>query len=131
MMKRDTPKRVTLPNGRTFVARYEHVTRSHLAVNVRLRQPYRQRAVPRGRRRRQITVQQGRGIGSNILKFAKKVAKTPTVREFGKMALNELPNLYNKGTSKIKNKKIKNLLQSDLANRLVDMGTEYGREKLG
>ena len=47
------------------------------------------------------------------------------------MALNELPNLYNKGTSKIKNKKIKNLLQSDFANTLLDMGTEYGRQKLG
>ena len=47
------------------------------------------------------------------------------------MALNELPNLYEKGTSKIKNKKIKELLQSDLANSLVDMGAEYSRKKLG
>ena len=46
------------------------------------------------------------------------------------MALNELPNLCNKGTSKIKNKKIKKLLQSDLANMLVGMGTEYVRQKL-
>ena len=99
MMKRDTPKRVTLPNGRTFVARCEGVTRNHLPANIHLKQPYRQRAVPRGRRRRQIAVQQGRSIGSNILKFAKKVAKTPIVRELGNMAL--------------------------------DMGTEYGRPKLG
>ena len=47
------------------------------------------------------------------------------------MALNKLPNLYNKEKSKIKNKKIKTLLQSDLANSLVDMGTEYGRQRLG
>ena len=53
------------------------------------------------------------------------VAKTPIVQELDKMALNELPNLYNKGTNKIKNKKIKKLLRSDLANTLVDMGTEY------
>ena len=52
MMKRDTPKRVTLPNGRTFIARYERVTRNHLPANIRLRQPYRQRAAPRGRLRR-------------------------------------------------------------------------------
>ena len=126
MMKRDTSKRVTLPNCRTFIARYERVTHNHLPGNVRLRQPYRQRAAPCGRHCHQIVVQQGRGIGSNILKSAKKVAKTPVVRELGKMALNELPNLYSKGTSKIKNKKIKKLLQSDLANTLVDMGTEYG-----
>ena len=47
------------------------------------------------------------------------------------MALNELPNLYEKGTSKIKNKKVKNLPQSDLENPLVDMGAGYGRQVLG
>ena len=47
------------------------------------------------------------------------------------MALNELPNLYNKGTNKIKNKNFKKLLQSYLANLLVDMETEYGQQKLG
>ena len=56
MMKRDTPKRVTLPNGRTFVARYERVTRNNLPANICLGQPYTQRAAPRGRRRRQIAV---------------------------------------------------------------------------
>ena len=40
------------------------------------------------------------------------------------MALNESPNLYDKVTDKIKNKKTKNLLQSDLENILVDMGTK-------
>ena len=57
--------------------------------------------------------------------------KAPITQKIGKMALNELPNLYEKGTSKIKNKKIKELLQSDLANSLVDMGAEYSRKKLG
>ena len=117
MMKRDTPKRVTLPNGRAFVARYERTTRNHLPANIHLRQPYRQRPAPRGRRRRQIAVQQGHGRGSNILKFARKVAKTPIVRELGKMALNELPNLYNKGTSKIKNKKLKSYFNLILQTR--------------
>ena len=77
MMNRKTPKRVTLPNGRTFVARYECVTRYHLPANMRLRRPYKQRAAPRGRRHcHQIAVQQGHSLGSNILKLAKKVAKT-------------------------------------------------------
>ena len=78
--------------------------------------------MPRGRRCGQIAVQQGHGFGSNILKFAKKIAKKTVVRELDKMALNKLPNLYNKGINKIKNKKIEKLLQSDLANLLVDMG---------
>ena len=55
----------------------------------------------------------------------------PVVQELGNMGLDELPNLYGKGANKIKNKKIRKILQSDLANTLVDMGTEYGRQKLG
>ena len=79
MVKRETPKRVTLPNGRTFVARYKRVTHAYLPANICLRQPYKERAVPRGRCRRQIAVQQGRGFLSNILKFAEKIAKTLVV----------------------------------------------------
>ena len=48
----------------------------------------------------------------------------------GRAVLNELPSLYSKGTSKIKNKKQKRILQSDVANSLLDMGTEYCRQKL-
>ena len=106
MMKRKTPKGVTLPNGRTFVARYKRVTQFYLPSNIRLRRHSKQRAAPRGRHHQQIAVQQGSGFGSNVLKFVKKIVKTSVVRELGKMALNEFPNLYNKDTNKIKNKKI-------------------------
>ena len=41
MMKRTTPKRVTLPNGRTFVARYKRVPRSRLPPHIKLRRKYR------------------------------------------------------------------------------------------
>ena len=34
MRRLDTSKRVTLPNGRTFVARYKCVSRAYLPVNV-------------------------------------------------------------------------------------------------
>ena len=47
MMKREMPKVVTQLNGRTFVARYRHVTRAHLP-----RCPYRQKAAPRDRHHR-------------------------------------------------------------------------------
>ena len=49
MMKRVTPKRINLPNGRTFVARYERVTLDKLSANIRLRQPYKQRTALRDR----------------------------------------------------------------------------------
>ena len=45
-MKRETSKRVTLPNGKTFVARYQRITRDHLPASIRLEKPYKQ-----GRRR--------------------------------------------------------------------------------
>ena len=47
------------------------------------------------------------------------------------MALHELPNLDSEGANKLENKKIRKILQSYLANVLVDMRTEYGRQKLG
>ena len=52
MVKRQNPKRVTLPNGRTFYARYKWATWADLPANVRLELPYRQRAAPRRWRRR-------------------------------------------------------------------------------
>ena len=38
--------------------------------------------------------------------------------------------MLNKLQNKIKNKKLKRILQSDVANSLVGMGPEYGRQKL-
>ena len=49
--KIDTPKKVTLPNGRTFYAKYQRVPRSQLLPNVIMQRRYRRRAAPKGRRR--------------------------------------------------------------------------------
>lgn len=46
------------------------------------------------------------------------------------MALKELPSVYNKATSKRKNKEVKKLLQSDLANSFIDMATGLDTIKL-
>ena len=40
MVKQQTPKKVTLPNGRTFYAKYKRATRADLPANVRLERPY-------------------------------------------------------------------------------------------
>ena len=63
MRESDVPKRVTLPNGRTFIARYKRLSRSQLPANTILRRTYRQRAAPRGRRRRRRR-QGGKGLFS-------------------------------------------------------------------
>ena len=59
MVKLNVPKRVTLPNGRTFVARYKRISRDQLSPNIVMRRTYTERAAPRGRRRRVRAAQQG------------------------------------------------------------------------
>ena len=49
-MKLNVPKRVTLPNGNTFAARYKRIPRDQLPPNIVMRRTYTQRAAPRGRR---------------------------------------------------------------------------------
>ena len=75
MVKLQVPKRVTLPNGRTFVARYKRIRRGELPPNIMMRRTYTQRAAPRGRRRlRRAQQKQG------IFDFVKKVARNRLVR---------------------------------------------------
>ena len=44
MVKLNLPKRVTLPNGRTFVVRYKRIKRFELPPNIVMRRTYMQRA---------------------------------------------------------------------------------------
>ena len=121
MRKLDTPKRVTLPNGRVFYAKYKRKKRSELLPNIILRRNYRQRAAPRGRRRR--VAQQGRGMFSTL----KKIAKNPIVRKLAKKGLSYAPQVYNYGVSKINNKTAKKNLGSDAAKNLVNnLASRYG-----
>ena len=46
MRRLDTPKRVTLPNGRTFYGKYQRVPRPQLPLIMKRR--YKARAAPRG-----------------------------------------------------------------------------------
>ena len=100
VMKRKTTKRITLLNGRTFVARYELVTHDHLPASIQLEQTYKQKAASHGRYRCCQRPQ-----------LAKKVVKTSVMQEVRRMALRELSNLYHKDTDKIKNKNIRKILQ--------------------
>ena len=104
MRKLDTPKRITLPNGRNFYGEYKRVKRSELRPNIILRRNYWQRAAPRGRRRRRVA-QQGRGTFSTL----KKITKNPIVRKLAKTGLSYAPQVYNYGVSKINNKTAKKI----------------------
>ena len=109
------PKLVRLPNGRTFYTWYK-------------------RAAPRGRRRWQprhvaAANQQGQGIG-NFFRVAKTIAKSKIACNIGKKALEYLPDVYENLSGKVKNKKLKNIFDSDSAKKLVRYGSSYGQNKL-
>ena len=96
---------------------------------------YRQRAVPRSRRRQQprqaaaAANQQGQGIG-NFFRVAKKTAKSKIARNIGKKALEYFPDVYENLSGKIKNKKLEKIFDSDSAKKLVRYGSSYGQNKL-
>ena len=150
MIKRATPKRVTLPNGRTFLARYRRATRDDLPPNVTFPRVYKERAAPKGKRRRRrrkmsyrerqrevlrkrARAQRGRGLGS-VLKKAYKLGKRAFNSRLGRRitraAVSEIPDLLENLGGKVKNKKIKKILTSDLAKTGADYATGLALEKL-
>ena len=120
MKKLDIPKRVTLPNGRTFTARFRRATRDELPNNITMRRTYRNNFA-KGARRRPTGRRRGRRgqAGRGLFSFMKKVAKNPILRDIAKTGAKYLPSLYRGATSKIKNKKLKKILQSDTASGLI------------
>ena len=138
MIKRQNPKRVTLPNGRTFYMKYKRMTRAELPANVHLQRPYRQRAAPKGRRRRRAAIgQRGRGFKSafkNVFKkgfnIAKKVAKNKSVRNIAKAIISEAPAALEGLTKKVKNKKLRSILDNDITKTGVDLAAGYALDQL-
>ena len=73
--------------------------------------------------------QQGQVIG-DFFRVAKTIAKSKIARNIGKKALEYLPDVYENLSGKIKNKKLKNIFDSDSAKKLVRYGSSYGQNKL-
>ena len=111
-MKLNVPKRVTLLNGRTFVAHYKRIPRDQLPPNIVMRRT--QRAAPRGRRRRRA--QQGQ----EIFDFVKKVARNPIVKSIAEQGLKYAPAVYVNLTKRVKNKTLKRILDSNMAHSLLN-----------
>ena len=149
MIKRATPKRVTLPNGRTFLARYKRATRNDLPPNISMPRIYKQRAAPKGRRRRRRVIsyrerqraalrrraraQRGRGLGSvfkKAYKLGKRTLNSTLGRRITRAAVSEIPDLLENLGGKVKNKRLKKILTSDLAKTSADYATGLALEKL-
>ena len=124
LVKRKNPKRVQLPNGRVFYAKYQRVSRDALPSNVRIQRKYKKRR--RG-------VQKGRGFGSffkKAFKFGKKALNNKTVRSIGKEILQNVPDAVEMLGSKVKNKKLKKILNSDITRTGVNLASGYALDKL-
>ena len=123
-MKLNVPKRVTLPNGRTFVARYKRIPRDQLPPNIVMRRTYTQRAAPRGKRCRRA--QQGQGI----FDFVKKVARNPLVKSIARKELEYVPGVYQNLTIRVKNKTLKRTLNSDAARLALNKAIKTANNRL-
>ena len=148
MIKRATPKRVTLPNGRTFLARYRRATRDDFPPNISLPRIYKERAAPKGKRRKRVIsyrerqraalrrrarAQRGRGLGSifkKAYKLGKRALNSRLGRKIARAAVSEIPDVLENLGGKVKNKKLKKILTSDLAKTGADYVTGLALEKL-
>ena len=133
MIKRQKPKRVELPDGRVFYAKYKRVDKDALPPNVQIMRRYKRRATPKGKRRRRRNSQRGRGFKSFMKKavnFGKKAFKNKTVRKITKQLIQNAPDAIDLLSKKVNNKKIKKLLNSDIARTGVDLATGFALDKL-
>ena len=148
MIKRATPKRVTLPDGRTFLARYKRATREDLPPNISLPRVYKERAAPKGRRRKRRRLapyrerqraalrrraQRGRGLRSafkKAYKLGKRAVNSRLGKRISRAVVSEVPDLLEKLGGKVKNKRLKKILTSDLAKTGADYATGLALEKL-
>ena len=117
-----TPQRVTLPDGWSFLARYERVSRENLLSNATIR---RYRTIG-PRRQRKHRTQQGTGRLGSVFNLWKKDLhiSSRATSEIGKKVINEGikhgPELHNYGTKKVKMLKRhwKQILQMTLLSKL-------------
>ena len=123
-MKLNVPKRVTLPNGRTFVARYKTIPRDQLPQNIVIRRPYTERVAPRARKRRRA--QQGQGI----FDFVEKVARNPLVKSNARKGLYYAPGVYQNLIKRVKNKTLKRILNSDTAHLALNKENKTANNSL-
>ena len=148
MIKRATPKRVTLPDGRTFLARYKRATREDLPPNINLPRVYKERAAPKGRRRKRRRlapyrerqraalrrrVQRGRGLGlvfKKAYRLGKRALNSRLGKRISRAVVSEVPDALEKLGGKVKNKRLKRILTSDLVKTGADYATGLALEKL-
>ena len=159
LRKRANPKVVNLPNSRSFTSRWERISRRQLPINIRVnrrrtigprrnnRMIYLNQAAPalrkiRKRKQQDILdrlgpvydrVQGGRGLASNLAKAGLELGSKALGSEVGRRLINKgidnIPNIFKFGASKIKNKNVRRAIQSDIADMVVKEAQNRARNK--
>ena len=148
LRKRRAPVTVRLPNGRSFFSRWERINRKQLPINIKVsrnRTIGPRRNVRRKKKQEQNRVarvnqlypdmlpQIGSGIGQNLLKAGINLGSKAIGSDIGKKIINKgidnIPNIFKFGRSKIKNKNIKKALKSEIADMVVGEVKDQARKK--
>ena len=120
MVRHTRAKIVTLQDGRMFKANLKRATQADLLCNVDFPRIYKQRAAPKRERRQQ----RDRGFKSALgkaFKLVKKVAGSKTFKNIVKAAIAEVPGAIEKLSGKVKNKRLKSILGSDMTKTGLDL----------
>lgn len=116
------PKRVQLANGRVFFAKYQRVDRNVLLETVGVRRTYVRKIGPRRQQKRKNNV--SRGMPTQDL-----ISTAIGLETKSKMIINDaieyVPTAYKKLTNKLKNKKARAVLDTEvgdyIVNRCIDL----------
>ena len=154
LRQRATPKTVNLPNGRSFVSKWEIISRKQFPMNIRIN---RVRTIGARRNNRRIyfnlardafrkikrkrkaairaaaAQQSGQGHGSNFVKIGLDLGPKVLESDIGKKLINKgigsIPNIFKFGASKIKNKTVNCALNSGIADLVVNEAQKKVRKK--
>ena len=148
LRKRANPKTVNLPNGRSFVSKWERINRKQLPINIRVNKvrtigPRRnnqqiyfnltREGFRKIKQKRKAARQSGKGLGSNLIKAGFDLGSKALGSDIGKKLINKgidnIPNIFKFGASKIKNKTVNHALNSEIADLVVNEAQNRVRKK--
>ena len=144
--KRRAPVQISLPNGRSFTSRWERISRKQLPINIKVAKsrtigPRRKRNVkasgnrklPAWMIRKHKRIQSGSGLGGDLIKTGISLGSKALGSDIGKKIINKgidnIPNIFRFGRSKVKNKRIKKALESEIADLVVNEAQNKARKK--
>ena len=146
LRKMRAPVQITLPDGKSFTSRLERISRKQLPINIKVAKsrtigPRRKRNVkvsgnrklPAWMIRMHKRIQSGSGLGGDLIKTGTSLGSKALGSDIGKKIINKridnIPNIFRFGRSKVKNKRIKKALESEIADLVVNEAQNKARKK--